>query len=44
VNAGELAALADYFRLEGGKVKDHWGVMDSGAMLMQMGVVQMPGA
>lgn len=36
--------LADYFRVEGGKVKEHWGVMDGGAMLMQMGVVQMPGA
>jgi steroid delta-isomerase-like uncharacterized protein len=35
--------LADYFRVEGGKVKEHWGVMDSGAMLMQMGVVKMPG-
>jgi steroid delta-isomerase-like uncharacterized protein len=36
--------LADYFRIEGGQVKEHWGVMDGGAMLMQMGVVQMPGA
>ncbi len=36
--------LADYFRIEGGKVKEHWGVMDSGAMMMQMGVVEMPGA
>lgn len=36
--------LADFFRVEGGKVKEHWGVMDSGAMLMQMGVVPMPGA
>ena len=35
--------LADYFRVEGGKVKEHWGVMDTGAMLMQMGVVKMPG-
>jgi len=35
--------LADYFRIEDGKVKEHWGVMDSGAMLMQMGVVKMPG-
>jgi steroid delta-isomerase-like uncharacterized protein len=34
--------LSDYFRLEGGKVKEHWGVMDTGAMLMQMGVVKMP--
>ena len=29
--------LADFFRLEGGKVKDHWGVMDTGTMMMQMG-------
>jgi steroid delta-isomerase-like uncharacterized protein len=35
--------LADYFRVEGGKVKEHWGVMDTGTMLMQMGVVEMPG-
>jgi steroid delta-isomerase-like uncharacterized protein len=34
--------LSDYFRLEGGKVKEHWGVMDTGAMLMQMGVLKMP--
>jgi steroid delta-isomerase-like uncharacterized protein len=31
--------LADYFRVEGGKVKEHWGVMDSGAMMMQMGAM-----
>ena len=35
--------LADYFRIRGGKVVEHWGVMDSGTMLMQMGVVQPPG-
>jgi predicted ester cyclase len=35
--------LADFFRVEGGKVNEHWGVMDSGALLMQMGVVQPPG-
>ena len=35
--------MADYFRMQGGKVAEHWGVMDSGAMLMQMGIVQMPG-
>jgi steroid delta-isomerase-like uncharacterized protein len=35
--------LSDHFRLEGGKVAEHWGVMDSGAMLMQMGVMEMPG-
>jgi steroid delta-isomerase-like uncharacterized protein len=35
--------LADYFRLQGGKVAEHWGVMDSGTMLMQMGIVKMPG-
>jgi steroid delta-isomerase-like uncharacterized protein len=31
--------VADYFRIEGGKVKEHWGVMDSGAMMMQMGAM-----
>jgi steroid delta-isomerase-like uncharacterized protein len=31
--------LADYFRLEGGKVKEHWGVMDTGTMMMQMGAM-----
>jgi steroid delta-isomerase-like uncharacterized protein len=35
--------LADYFRVQGGKVAEHWGVMDSGTMLMQMGIVKMPG-
>ena len=35
--------LSDYFRVEGGKVKEHWGVMDTGALLMQLGVVEMPG-
>lgn len=35
--------MADYFRVEDGKVKEHWGVMDSGAMLMQLGVIEMPG-
>jgi steroid delta-isomerase-like uncharacterized protein len=35
--------LADYFRIRGGKVAEHWGVLDSGTMLMQMGVVKMPG-
>ena len=35
--------FSDYFRVEGGKVKEHWGVMDSGAMMMQMGVLEMPG-
>jgi steroid delta-isomerase-like uncharacterized protein len=35
--------FSDYFRVENGKVAEHWGVMDSGAMLMQMGVMKMPG-
>lgn len=35
--------LSDYFRIANGKIAEHWGVMDSGAMLMQLGVVQMPG-
>jgi predicted ester cyclase len=34
---------ADVLRFENGKVVEHWGVTDSGAMLMQMGVVEMPG-
>lgn len=35
---------ADFLRIEGGKIVEHWGVTDSGAMLMQLGVVEMPGA
>lgn len=35
--------LADYFRVRGGKVAEHWGVMDSGTMLIQMGIVKLPG-
>jgi predicted ester cyclase len=35
--------LADYFRIRGGKVAEHWGVMDSGTMLVQMGIVKLPG-
>jgi len=35
--------FSDYFRVENGKVAEHWGVMDSGAMLMQMGVMETPG-
>jgi steroid delta-isomerase-like uncharacterized protein len=31
--------VADYFRVEDGKVKEHWGVMDTGAMLQQMGAI-----
>jgi steroid delta-isomerase-like uncharacterized protein len=36
--------LADYFRIANGKVAEHWGVMDSGALMMQLGVVPPPGA
>lgn len=35
--------LSDYFRVSGGKITDHWGVMDTGSMLAQMGVLQLPG-
>jgi steroid delta-isomerase-like uncharacterized protein len=35
--------LADFFRVQGGKVTEHWGVMDSGSLLTQMGVLQPPG-
>jgi hypothetical protein len=28
-----------YFRAEGGNVKEHWGVTDTGAMMMQMGAM-----
>ena len=35
--------LADYFRISGGKVTDNWGVMDTGSMLAQMGVLELPG-
>jgi steroid delta-isomerase-like uncharacterized protein len=36
--------VADFFRVRGDQVCEHWGVMDSGAMLMQMGILQPPGA
>ena len=29
--------LIDHLRLENGKVVEHWGVMDSGAMMQQLG-------
>lgn len=35
---------ADTLRFENGKVVEHWGVTDSGAMMMQMGLVEVPGA
>jgi steroid delta-isomerase-like uncharacterized protein len=31
--------FADFFRLSGGKVAEHWGVMDSGALMMQLGAL-----
>lgn len=30
--------MADFLRLENGKVLEHWGVMDNGAMMQQLGV------
>jgi steroid delta-isomerase-like uncharacterized protein len=36
--------VADFFRVRGNQVCEHWGVMDSGAMLMQMGILHPPGA
>lgn len=34
---------ADFLRIENGKAVEHWGVTDTGAMLMQLGVAEMPG-
>jgi steroid delta-isomerase-like uncharacterized protein len=28
--------VADYFRFENGKALEHWGVMDTGALMMQL--------
>jgi predicted ester cyclase len=28
--------VADYFRFENGKALEHWGVMDTGAMMRQL--------
>lgn len=30
--------MADFFRIAGGQVVEHWGLSDSGAMLQQLGV------
>jgi steroid delta-isomerase-like uncharacterized protein len=30
--------LADFFRVRGGRVVEHWGVADSGVMMQQLGV------
>lgn len=30
--------LSDYMRLENGKLVEHWGVMDNGAMMQQLGI------
>ncbi len=29
--------IADYFRIAGGQVVEHWGVMDTGVMMQQLG-------
>lgn len=32
--------FADFFRLEGGKVAEHWGVTDTHVMMVQLGVLE----
>lgn len=32
--------FADFFRLEGGKVAEHWGVTDTHVMMAQLGVLE----
>lgn len=32
--------FADFFRLEGGKVTEHWGVTDTHVMMTQLGVLE----
>jgi len=33
----------DVFQFRDDKISDHWGVTDSGAMMMQIGAVEPPG-
>ncbi len=32
--------FGDFFRLEDGKIAEHWGVTDTGAMLQQLGALE----
>lgn len=41
-NKLEVKAI-DVFHFRDGKISDHWGVTDSGAMMMQMGAIEPPG-
>jgi steroid delta-isomerase-like uncharacterized protein len=34
--------IADFLRFRNGKVVEHWGVTDSGTMMQQLGVVELP--
>ena len=33
----------DIFKFRDGKISDHWGVTDSGTLMMQIGAMQPPG-
>ena len=33
----------DVFRFRGDKISDHWGVTDTGALMMQIGAIEEPG-
>lgn len=35
--------VADIVRFEGERVVEHWGVTDTGIMLQQLGVIELPG-
>jgi predicted ester cyclase len=35
--------IADLLRVRDGKAVEHWGVTDSGAMMQQLGAVEIPG-
>jgi steroid delta-isomerase-like uncharacterized protein len=35
--------IADFLRFKDGKVVEHWGVTDTGALMQQLGVVETPG-
>lgn len=35
--------MGDFLRIDNGKVVEHWGVTDSGAMMQQLGMVESPG-
>ena len=35
-------AVIDVFRVDGGKIVEHWGVMDSASMMQQLGAMPAP--